>query len=115
MNECPKCDGLLVSERDLCAGESIKCLNCGWMKGVDAMPRFTTEAGKQRWLAAMAARRGSTNPRKAGRSSDRTSPSPRSSSPSGGIAGALEEIESKIAALEQVKRALLQAQELVHR
>lgn len=77
------------------------------------MPRFTTEEGKQRWLAAMAKRRGSTNPRKAGRSSDSASPAPRSSAPSGGIAGAIEEIEQQISVLEQVKRQLEQAQTLV--
>jgi len=111
MNPCPKCGGLLVSERDLIEGESTKCLNCGWRGG--AMPRFTTEAGKQAWVAAMARRRG-TKYKKTAISQPDGSVATRASGHSGGIAGALEEIEQKIAALEQVKRSLEQAQALVH-
>lgn len=71
---CDKCQGLVISEY----GEA-RCLNCGRrpcdalramepvaeaetirkavMEGA-TMPRFTSEEGKQRWLDAMAKRRG---------------------------------------------------------
>jgi len=113
VNPCPKCAGLVIVERDLLAGESIKCVNCGW--GGGAMPRFKTEEGKQRWLASMAARRvTSTKKKTAAIKEDGSVAMKRSGSGGGGIAGAIEEIESKIAALEQAKRSLLQAQQLVN-
>jgi|CXWL01.1.fsa_nt_gi hypothetical protein len=112
MNECPKCAGLLIAERDLLLGESIRCLNCGC--GGGAMPRFKTEEGKQRWLASMAARRGKTLKKKTAAIELDGSVSMKRNGSGAGIAGALEEIESKITALEQVKRNLLQAQQLVN-
>ena len=111
MNECPKCAGLLVGERDLIDGESIKCLNCGWRGG--AMPRFNSPEAEQRWRDAMAAQRGKTRKKKTAVVQENGSVAVRAGR-SGGIAGAIEEIEQKIAALEQVKRQLMQAQELVN-
>lgn len=108
MNECPKCAGLLVAERDLIDGESIKCLNCGWTRGAEAMPRFKTEEDRHAWVAKIRATRAKNKSRKG---SAQALPSGRGT---GARAAALEEIESKITALEQVKRNLMQAQELVN-
>ena len=112
MNECPKCAGLLLLERDLLLGESIKCVNCGWRGG--AMPRFNSPEAEQRWRDAMAARRGKPHQKKTVAIKEDGSVSMKRNGSDGGIAGAIEEIEQKIAVLEQVKRQLLSAQELVN-
>lgn len=112
MNECPKCAGLVVGERDLIDGESIRCLNCGWRGG--AMPRFNSPEAEQRWRDAMALQRGKVRKKKTAAIQPDGSVAMRRSDSGGGIAGAMEEIEQKIAALEQVKRTLLQAQQLVN-
>jgi DNA-directed RNA polymerase subunit RPC12/RpoP len=108
MNDCPKCGGLLIAERDLLLGDSIKCLNCGWRIGM--MPKFKTDAERKAFGAKVSAGWALRNARKG------LAPIPSASAGrgTGGIAGALEEIESKIAALEQVKRTLQQAQQLVN-
>ena len=115
MNECPKCAGLLVAERDLLTGKSIKCLNCGWTRGAEAMPRFKTPEAEQRWRDAMAARRGTTRKKKTAVVQEDGSVAMKAGHSRGGIAGAIEEIEQKIAVLESAKRSLMQAQELVNR
>lgn len=63
---CARCHGLVIDD----AGD-VRCLNCGHRPAVamddmrretdrkeKTMPRFTSEEGRQRWLAAMARRRG---------------------------------------------------------
>jgi hypothetical protein len=107
MNDCPKCGGLLIAERDPLVGDSIKCLNCRWRNG--AMPKFKTDAERKAFGAKVSAGWAARNALK-------LAPIPSASTRhgTGGIAGALEEIESKIAALEQVKRNLEQAQQLVN-
>lgn len=79
------------------------------------MPRFKTPEAEQRWRAAMAARRGKPLKKQTAAIELDGSVSLKRSGSGAGIAGAIEEIEQKIAALEQVKRNLLHAQELVNR
>ena len=78
------------------------------------MPRFKTEEGRQRWLAAMAVRRGTTRKKKTAAMTEDGAVTMKPTR-TGGIAGAIEEIEQKIAALQQMKRRLEEAQELVNR
>jgi hypothetical protein len=111
MSPCLKCGGLVILERDLLAGDAQKCINCGFSGG--DMPKFNSPEAKERWLAAMAARKG--KPRKKQIATIRTdgSAAMKTANPIGGIAQAIEEIEQKIAALESVKRQLQRAAELV--
>ncbi len=76
--------------------------------------RFKTEEGKQRWLASMAARRGQPHQKKTAAIEQDGSVAMKRNGSGSGIAGAIEEIEQKIAVLEQVKRQLLSAQQLVN-
>lgn len=71
------------------------------------MPKFKSEADKQRWKDKCAATRISNKGVK------RTM-APGLATRSTGIAGAIDEIDSKIAALEGVKTQLRHAQELVN-
>ena len=77
------------------------------------MPRFTSPEAKEKWLASVratrAAKRGATVT-----VSDFARSVPSQRERSGGIAGAIEEIDSKIAALENVKKNLIHAQQLVN-
>jgi len=83
------------------------------------MPRFTSPEAKEKWLASTRATRAA---KKAGQAEGRAAnESPLDkvgfttlrSRNAGGIDGAIEEIDSKIAALENVKKHLRHAQELV--
>lgn len=78
------------------------------------MPRFNSPEAEQRWRDAMAARRGKTRKKKTAAMQEDGSVAMKAGRSGGGIADAIEEIESKITALEQVKRSLLQAQQLVN-
>lgn len=89
------------------------------------MPRFTSEEAKEKWLAACAATRERKLKAKKAKPVELTSgfqddsthaDRPRHrvvNTPSNGIIGALEEIDSKIAALQLVRKNLLHAHELV--
>lgn len=92
------------------------------------MPRFRDEAHKQEWLAKCAVTRARNQKAKKARPAelangfqDQTTVGdiPRghrvqhTKASTGGIAGALDEIDSKIAALQQVRKTLVHAQELV--
>lgn len=79
------------------------------------MPRFKTPEAEQRWRDAMASRRGKPLKKKTAVVQENGSVAMKSGHSGGGIAGAIEEIEQKIAVLEQVKRQLMQSQELVNR
>lgn len=72
------------------------------------MPKFTSEEAKQDWVAKIRATRARNKGQKG---AAQAMPAGRGT---GGIAAALEEIESKITALELVKRNLMQAQQLVN-
>lgn len=72
------------------------------------MPKFKSEEDRQAWVAKIRATRARN---KGLRGAAPALPAGRGT---GGIAAALEEIESKITALEQVKRNLMQAQQLVN-
>jgi hypothetical protein len=78
------------------------------------MPRFRDEAHKQEWLAKCAATRLANHKKKGIAVAHIESREEfQKSHGSGGIAGALDEIDSKIAALQQVRKNLVHAQELV--
>ena len=115
MTACQKCGGLVLVERELLDGNSLKCVNCGRRQGAETMPRFKTEEGKQRWLASMAARRGTKRATKKTATMTETGSVAMRPTQSGGIAGAIDEIEQKIAALQQMKVRLEEAQALVDR
>ena len=103
---CVRCDGLLVESWDSEVGTFLKCANCG-----GCMPRFTSPEAKAKWLASVRETRAAK--KKTGQAEGRAvvnGSAPRSN----GIAGAIEEIDSKIAALENVKKQLRHAQELVN-
>lgn len=72
------------------------------------MPKFTSEEARQAWVAKIRATRARNKGQKG------QAPAAGIVRGAGGIAAAIEEIESKITALEQVKRNLLQAQQLVN-
>lgn len=92
------------------------------------MPTFRDEAHKQEWLAKCAATRARNQKAKqlkpvniANGFQDETTKGerrhgrpPRVKSSTSGILGAVEEIDSKIAALQQVRKALIHAHELVN-
>ncbi len=69
------------------------------------MPRFTSEEARQKWMESATATREAKKAAKAGT----VQPVIK-----GGIDGAIEEIDSKIAALENCKRQLLHAASLVN-
>lgn len=48
--ECPRCHGLLLEEDD-----ERRCVNCGHREFGEggAMPRFTSEEGRQRWIESV--------------------------------------------------------------
>ena len=106
---CPRCDGLLVEDWDTTVGTFEHCLNCG---GV--MPKFKTEEDRLAWKEKCRMTR-EANQKKKGTAVAHTESREefRKSHGVGGIAGALDEIDSKIAALQQVRKTLLHAQELV--
>ena len=102
---CVRCDGLLLESWDGEVGTFLKCINCG-----GCMPRFTSPEAKEKWLASTRATRAA---KKAGQAEGRAIV--RESTPRGsGINGVIEEIDSKIAALENLKKQLRHAQELVN-
>lgn len=78
------------------------------------MPRFNSPEAEQRWRDAMAAQRGKTRKKKTAVVQENGSVAMKVGRSGGGIAGVIDEIEQKIAVLEQVKRQLMQAQELVN-
>lgn len=71
------------------------------------MPRFTSESAKEAWLEKVRA----TRAKKKGLAA---SGNASNGAGKGGIAGALEEIDAKIAALQAVRINLVRAQELVN-
>lgn len=102
---CGRCNGLLVESWDGEVGAFLKCINCG-----GCMPRFKSEESRQQWMES---RRATMAAKKAGQAEGRAIV--RESTPRGsGINGVIEEIDSKIAALENLKKQLRHAQELVN-
>ena len=108
---CPKCGGYLMVEREV-DGDTIKCLNCG-LRG-DPMPRFKSEATRQRWREAMAKRRGRPRNEKTAESS--ADPLVRTASGGQGaidaaLTAAIDSIEAKLSELTACRTALLKSRE----